>query len=217
MAEPNQPNPTPGRPAPGTPGSKPSGSKSSGSAKGKPSSGGKGGSMPEAATQEQVPHHKSARQRRGRKKGNMDLNLTSMIDVTFQLLIYFIITAAFSAGEGILTAKFPQGTGQSAAKDPPKRPLNIRLAPHLDENGLDSYRLDVEVRGTPVGQASFEDLYTWLRSNNNAINSAGPYPDDNPVIIKPQNGVRWTYVVNAFNAAIKAGYKNVAFAQAGGG
>jgi len=157
-------------------------------------------------------HHVSARQKRKVKAGDMSLNLTSMIDVTFQLLIYFIITAAFTAGEGVITAKFPQGTGEKSAEKPPERKLTIRLTPlGLANRG---YRIDVN-RGMAAPR-NFGELQFWLKQNKmGGAGSSGAFTNDTPVIIKPQGAVRWTHVVNAFTAAVFAGYENVAFAQAG--
>ena len=55
----------------------------------------------------------------------MELKMTSMIDVVFLLLIYFVITASFAVGEGVITAQFPVGTGEADPLDPPKNPIKI--------------------------------------------------------------------------------------------
>ena len=55
-----------------------------------------------------------------------------------------------------------------------------------------------------------EALYFKLES----CNPSGSFKPDNPLIIEPDGRVRWQHVVNAFNAAVKARYTNVAFAQA---
>jgi len=141
----------------------------------------------------------------------MQLNLTSMIDVIFLLLIYFVITASFSADEGILTAKLPQGTGKvQDTPKPPERPIRIRIA---------SLQSPVECRIDLVGLGRsprhFGELFTLLAGMQmNDGNSAGVFKPDNPVIIEPDRHVRWQHVVNAFNAAVRAKFTNVSFAQA---
>ena len=141
----------------------------------------------------------------------MQLNLTSMIDVIFLLLIYFVITASFSADEGILTAKLPEGTGKpSEVPKPPERPIRIRLA---------SLRSPIECRielaGLGRSPRSFGELHTLLAGMQlNDRNPSGAFKPDNPVIIEPDRHVRWQHVVNAFNAAIRARFLNVSFAQA---
>jgi len=168
-----------------------------------------GGAAPES-----VQGHKSLRQGRekGRKVGgeDMELNMTSMIDVVFQLLIYFILTASFAVGEGVITAQLPQGTGAADSAKPPDQPLNIILT----SAGTHGYRITVEGYHTAPGDFTqlqnilVEMQYDTSRGRN------GMYKPDNPVIIKPDGTVRWQHVVNAFNATVAARYSNVAFAQA---
>jgi len=166
---------------------------------------------PAPAASQEAPSHESARSKRGVQAASMALNLTSMIDVIFQLLIYFVITASFTVGEGIITAKLPSGTGSSTEQvKPPERPLNIVLS------SAGVYGVRINVAEYPQAPADFNGLSDILRrlQHNPEKGLTGPYPDDNPVLIKPDGAVRWQHVVNAFNAAVAARYKNVSFAQA---
>jgi biopolymer transport protein ExbD len=152
-----------------------------------------------------VVHHQSPRSKREVAPANMQVNLTSMIDVIFQLLIYFVLTASFALGEGVITAKVPAGSGQTAAK-PPQQELNIILSPA----GANGVRITVEHQAT--APRDFEELTLMLKMlQNNDTNSAGVVPDDAPVQIKPAERVRWAHVVNAFNSAVSAKYKSVSF------
>jgi biopolymer transport protein ExbD len=161
-----------------------------------------------------VMHHESPRMKRGMTPAKMQLNLTSMIDVIFQLLIYFVVTASFTVNEGILITKLPQeGAGQASASakpEPPKRPLNIVVS-SVVPNG---YRITIE--GYPEAPANFKALQDTLigLQFDQERGRSGMYEPDNPVIIKPDGQVRWQHVVNAFNAALAARYSNVSFAQA---
>lgn len=157
-------------------------------------------------------HHQSPRQQREIKPARMQLNLTSMIDVIFQLLIYFVITASFAVGEGIIAANLP-GAGQgSSAAELPKTPLNIIVA----SRGQYSYQIRID--GISQAPADFAQLGELLQSlqNDPTRGRRGAYPPDNPIMIKPDGNVRWQHVVNAFNAAVAARYSNISFAQAGG-
>jgi len=152
------------------------------------------------------------RKRKGREvsAARMQLNLTSMIDVIFQLLIYFVVTASFSPDEGIITTKLPALEGQSKSTTPelPKNPINIQVS----TSGQYGYRLQID--GWPQAPADFTMLADMLARNQyNNTNPTGRFKDDTPVNIKPDETVRWQHVVNAFNAAIKARYKNVTFAR----
>ncbi len=141
----------------------------------------------------------------------MQLNLTAMIDVVFLLLIYFVLTANFSVGEGVILAKLPQGGGTPKESiKPPDRPLNINLT----SASLAGVRISIE--GAPSVN-TFSDLIRvliGLQDDPERGRTTGAYRPDNPVIIRPDGRVRWQHVVNAFNAAIAARYSNVSFATA---
>lgn len=164
--------------------------------------------MPEAASQEELPRHVK---HRPLKRASMNLNLTSMIDVIFQLLIYFIITASFTLGEGVITARLPKGSGPAPSPDKlPDQPLNIIL------QSQGAYDVRINIEGIAEAPHNFTGLAQLLErvQFDPQRGRSGAYKPDNPVIIKPDGRVRWQHVVNAFNAAVKARYSNVSFAQA---
>ena len=166
---------------------------------------------PATREEEETVHHISRRSKRDMEPASMQLNLTSMIDVIFQLLIYFVVTASFTVGEGVITAKLPQGSGDpSTSPKPPETPLNIILT----DAGVSSYRIQID--NFPSSPTTFTELQEVLIANqlNPELGRTGNYKPDNPVIIKPNGQVRWAHVVNAFNAAVAARYSNVSFAQA---
>jgi len=164
---------------------------------------------------DETVHHQSQRQKRKRTVGGgtMQLNLTSMIDVVFQLLIYFVVTSSFAVGEGVITAKLPTGPGSpQKSRKPPEQPLKIVVNSAGDAGT--SYRVYIETLAKrPNSFTELAEILVQLQHDpDRGLN--GPYKPDNPVIIKPDGSVRWQHVVNAFNAAVKARYSNVSFAQA---
>lgn len=168
------------------------------------------------APPEATVHHRSTKQRRGRRAGSVgELNLTSMIDVIFQLLIFFVVTANFMIDEGVLTAKLPQGSGSpTAADDLPREKITIRLTSDPSDDALVS--IERGSPAAPVRYASFGELAAdldRLRYDPDGSRIDGIYDPDNPVLIEPGGNVRWQHVVNAFNAAITAKYTNVSFAE----
>lgn len=158
----------------------------------------------DAATDEQVAHHENRRKNRGAAK-TMQLNLTSMIDIIFLLLIYFVVTATFAIDEGVITATLPGGPPPPDDVPDPKEPLEIILT-SFDQAGV---RIGVGA-DAPGSFAELGQLLQTMQFNEG--NSAGVYKDDHPVVIKPDGTVRWQHVVNAFNQAVRAKYKNVSFA-----
>ncbi len=144
-----------------------------------------------------------------------ELNLTSMIDVIFQLLIYFVVTAGFMLDEGVLAARLPQGpAGPVAADELPPEKITVRLtAPPEDDSRVRIERGAVDRPKVYEGFAQLAADLNRLRYDPEGGNNEGVYDADNPVLIQPAGGVRWQHVVNAFNAALAAGYTNVSFAS----
>ena len=141
---------------------------------------------------------------------SMRLNFTAMIDVIFLLLIYFVITANFAVDEGVLSAKLPAAPGLSdSSPKPPQRPLRILVS----SAGRYGYRLGIEgLAEAPPDFVALARTLTYLQHDPQR-GLRGPYKDDHPVIVAPDGLVRWQHVVNAFNAAVTARYRNVSFAR----
>jgi biopolymer transport protein ExbD len=137
-----------------------------------------------------------------REPPKISLNLTSMIDVIFQLLIYFVVTASFTVGEGALLADMPSGTGEGETDemDMPEK-LYIRLTP------LRGLEVEINAADTPV--RDFTELQQHLETL-----AEGIYPTDTPVIIEAAAPrVPWQHMMNAYNAAMTARYETISFAQ----
>lgn len=138
-----------------------------------------------------------------RKSPVMRLNLTAMIDVVFLLLVYFVVTANFATGEGVLTTNMPADAGDSYAIDmPPVMPLRVYLYA-----GDDATTCKLRVVGATEQPADFPALAKLLTDMHAHMN------DDDPVIIQPVGDVKWEHVLGAFNAAVKARFANVQFGE----
>ncbi len=133
------------------------------------------------------------------------------MDLTFNLLLFFVLTASFSIGEGVLPADLPVGNGGGISPNaaaPPKTPLLIVLRSYGTAG-----QVAIQIEGSPVALANFDELYDALRSwrHDKVENPGGIYQPDNPIVIKPEASVRWRQVVNAFNTVVRARYTNVGF------
>lgn len=155
-------------------------------------------------------HHKK---KKTVQSGVRQLNLTSMLDVCFQLLIFFILTANFAVDEGALAADMPQGVPPVPTEvvETPKDPVIIVLR----SIGKDCGIWIQNGRSIPNGdfQQLFEILNGWRYDASQ--NPGGRFEADNPIVIKPMPNVQWGHVVSAFNAVVRARYTAVSFAQAG--
>ena len=65
--------------------------------------------------------------RRSRLASKIDINMTPMIDVVFQLLTFFMLTLKTVIVEGDFNIKMPLGAAAGAAEDIPLPPLQVRL------------------------------------------------------------------------------------------
>lgn len=141
----------------------------------------------------------------------MQLNLTSMIDVIFQLLIYFVITASFALNEGVLKAELPTGNQPvSLTLALPKQPLEVELDA-LEPTGVRIRVANQTVAGFPALQQLLIDYQFNLE--HPAGRRRGSLAVDNPIVIAPTTTVRWQHVLNAYNAALAAEYTNVQFRE----
>lgn len=139
------------------------------------------------------------------ERPSAELNLTPMIDVVFQLLIYFLLGTSFVVGE------------QAYHMDlPPRQGMNT-----VDPLELDDDPMVVEVRHRPGNTPAIfvsgpwssprdvRQLRTFLEERH--LDRGGLFPSDHPIRIAPQAGATWGDAVEAFNAAVGAGFQQVGF------
>ena len=144
-----------------------------------------------------------ARYRSG-SKPKVQPPLIPMIDVTFLLLFYFMLATTFRLQEGQIPGRLPQSGGIVSGYVVELKPINILLRP----SGKDRLGCIYEIRGQGTGITSPSQLYATLVAWRNAVGSR-----EIPLIIQPRKDVRWRYVVEAFNQAVRAEFENIGFAS----
>ena len=126
------------------------------------------------------------------------LNMTSMIDVVFLLLIFFVMTFKIVELEGDFSVRMPLAGSDSMTMDPTDLPLKLRL--QADENGkLTTMSLSEINLGTDFDQ---------LRANVvELIGTTAPVEgEDGPEIeIDTDYNLRYEYVIRSITAV--SGYK----------
>ncbi len=126
------------------------------------------------------------------------LNMTSMIDVVFLLLIFFVMTFKIVELEGDFSVRMPLAGSDSMTMDPTDLPLKLRL--QADENGkLTTMSLNEINLGTDFDQ---------LRANVvELIGTTAPIEgEDGPEIeIDTDYNLRYEYVIRSITAV--SGYK----------
>ena len=151
--------------------------------------------------------HRQARYRRRRRTSNevrIAVNLAPMIDVTFLLLIFFLVTTTFERAEGVFTSKLPRDTTQPAVALPIS-PVVVRLT--KTDLAFDAFSMFIDrFENQPT---TFDELAEVLRE----IQTHAGFDHETPVVIVADNDVRWDHVVGCWNAALRADCRNVAFAN----
>ena len=152
-------------------------------------------------TIQQVP----SREKRAKAKQRMQPPLTPMIDVTFQLLLFFLLTCEFRESEGGIPGTLPV-EGNLVGPPPVDLvldPIQVRLRASHDRS-LASY----EMTGVSVVINSPKELFEYLKARQDRLGT-----DEVPVVILPNQDVPWEFVVEAFNQAVRARYKKIGFGQ----
>lgn len=137
-------------------------------------------------------HFASPRKVRARGDSIMSVNLTPAIDITFNLLIFFVVATTFKATEGILHSTVPTEAGVLDTTPLPISPIKVRVRQLGD--GPSDYSISIDNwRQAPAG---FVDLTIVLEE----LQGRPGFDHDTPVIIFAADDVKWDHVVNCFNA-----------------
>ena len=129
--------------------------------------------------------------------------MTPMIDVVFNLLIFFVVTATGSAPEKLLPADLPaNGAIVSQVVPDEQKPLvtDVWLKLSLSD---EAQALQVDMNGTV-----YQDL-DQLKTKLRALAQIGP---ENPVILDIAPSVQMEQLVDVWDTCIAAGFQSVSFA-----
>lgn len=133
-----------------------------------------------------------------------ELNMTSMIDIVFLLLIFFVMTFKVVELEGDFSIKMPLAGTSNATIDPTDLPLKLRLLAD-DTGNLAGMKLNDIQLG--IGPAGFDKLRSTIVGQ---IASAGPIAEEAgegpEVEIDTDYNLRYEYVIRAITAV--SGYKD---------
>ena len=125
---------------------------------------------------------------------NLKIDMTAMIDVTFQLLIFFMCTLQFKTTEGMLDCYLPKELGVFASppKKSPEEPVYIKLIKEEGSKETSIYFGDQKLKGAN----KFEILF----NNVNLIISKSP---GSPVVIDPDINVSFQDIISTLNICRK--------------
>lgn len=142
---------------------------------------------------------------RKRKAGTIGLNLTSMIDVVFLLLIYFMVATEFKTVEESFPMDVPlRQHGQTIALD--DEPLIILV----ESAGAQPADIRIRLEGPWDSIGSLDDLSLFLRSNKaSGFGRSGLFAGTHPILVKPTKNTRWEHAIAAYNTVVNAKYTNI--------
>lgn len=143
----------------------------------------------------QIPSFSRRHQDRG------DEAMTSMIDVVFLLLIFFICAAAGQIKEAVLPTEM-SASGSVASEPPPERDpwvVDVWLKLSSDESGVTT----VDMNGS---------AYSPVASIAQPLRMLGELSPENPVILDIGEAVPMRDVVAVYDLCEAAGFESVNFA-----
>ncbi|MDO4587598.1 MAG: biopolymer transporter ExbD [Planctomycetia bacterium] len=138
----------------------------------------------------------------GQRKKTMELNMTSMIDVIFLLLIFFIFTANFDSLEKLLPTQLNlPGSLENAEQQ--KKPLELNAQEIQIKIFIKNERLYWNVNQRECStEREMASILKELKQIDATI----------PVIIDPQKNIAMEYVIDAYDLCRQTGLSNIQFA-----
>ena len=152
------------------------------------------------------PEEEEKHKKRWRKKpapGETEMNITPMIDVVFQLLIFFMIAAKFKTLEGKLLAYLPKNAGKPPSAQIETLPIRLSLFWNVATRQAKVY-----VGQTFTGIAGQGGLSAAKRRVRQ-IQAGGT--DKAEIAAAP--GIPYRYVVNSLDMLIQTRVKEISFAM----
>lgn len=129
----------------------------------------------------------------------IEMQMSSMIDVVFQLLIFFMLTLKIIEPEGDFDINMPLGAPAAASStDPDLPPFKVRL--EADPNGNLSM---LYFNGNQMGNdaLAFERLNREIRNAVDSLKAVGPSNvDKQEVEIEPDYRLHYRYIISAISA-----------------
>ena len=133
---------------------------------------------------------------------SFDSTMTPMIDVVFQLIIFFVWTAGFQMVEHVLPSHLTEtaGSAVAATSEPPPPPdfdpVVVRIVWFGKSFGVDGQR---------PGAGQFPQV-------RQRLTALAAIKRDLPVIIDPESDVPLGDVIDVYDAARLAGFEKIQFA-----
>lgn len=149
---------------------------------------------------------KALRKARPVRKSLIGISLTGMIDVVFNLLIFFVVITTVPQREGFLAGELPSASTAQSSTEIPALPIVIRV---YAGNKFDDCQL--QMGSAQNGPESFQELYASLAGMHADV--GGLYEAQNPIVLNLGVGVSVDQMVKTYNAVVLAGFNNIQFVR----
>ena len=139
-------------------------------------------------------------------------NMTPMIDVVFQLLIFFMLSMHFKEVEGKLLSQLPKDKGTHEKQEKPNEECTI-MVEQVEIGKV--YRTDKQAGKAAANRAMYielgkrtAELYQATPSSKGGRDDATKRP---PVILDADSETPYEHIIGAVNACKNVGIDNVEF------
>ncbi len=148
-----------------------------------------------------------------------EMEMTPMIDVTFLLLIFFLLTLKFKTLEGKLSAYLPKDVGVNTSDAEPKEKVEIKITVVAEGKRVDPNDMTKDYSGEgrfeyigrklryQVGPRSTSEIDELAKSLRRMID-ADP---ERPATIDSRPGTVYGDIVPVLDVAVDAGYQDITF------
>ncbi|RPI59500.1 MAG: hypothetical protein EHM48_08775 [Planctomycetaceae bacterium] len=131
-------------------------------------------------------------------------NVVPLIDVLFMLLLFFLLGTKFRQMEGDLPGSLPATATAVQRQDRPEIEVRVKIfggaVPPKLENGKPVLPADLRYEISGFGTTTSDPNVLFKMLSERRMQGT----DKTPVVIEPEAGTCWQYVVEAFNQSKRA-------------
>jgi biopolymer transport protein ExbD len=149
----------------------------------------------------------------GKKNEHMELKMTAMIDVVFQLLIFFLVGTKFRVPEGELEAYLPEDGAPTSLSRRLEEVDEIRVSLFVTQRGPEAMpRVEIDNRRVQPTAAMGRSSMEWLEAELFRLGQNKAMRETVPIIIEAEADLAYRWVVQTLNICRKARFEKVQFA-----
>jgi biopolymer transport protein ExbD len=149
---------------------------------------------------------------RGAKQVHYDSgpNMTPLVDIVMVILIFLMLAGRFGGAEHYLVSDLPiQQTGAGGAPPPegviPDEPIEVRVDSPVPDRFVARFG-SMQAEDAATLQAAFDQLYKQMESAKAGSTAK------TQIVISPGRHVKYVFLIQVYEAALRASFKKVAFA-----